>query len=280
MSTPGVTPASTEPALRGRLRRADKIMSMAEVDAFLAGAFCGRTATVGADGYPYVVPNLFVWLRGQVYLHTAKVDGHFLANVRHADRISFEADQAGEVFPYGPVECDTSVSYQSVIVFGRIRIIESDAEKIEFYSTFMAKYAPAESWGRERGSFPRRDKTIVYAITPEAITGKQGPLPLLAERWPNKRPAAAAPSAPPAPSASPAAAAPSAPPAPSASPAAVAPSALAAPSASPAAVAPSALPAPSASPAAVALSALSTSPAAATPSVLPAPPAGSPVGRQ
>jgi nitroimidazol reductase NimA-like FMN-containing flavoprotein (pyridoxamine 5'-phosphate oxidase superfamily) len=190
MSTPGVTPTSHEPTQRGRLRRADKIMSAAEVDAFLAGAVCGRTATVGADGYPYVVPNLFVWLRGQVYLHTAKVDGHFLANVRHADRISFEADQAGEVFPYGPVECDTSVSYRSVIVFGRIRIIEADAEKIEFYSTFMAKYAPTDSWGRERGSFPRRDKTIVYAITPEAITGKQGPLPMLAERWPNKRPAA------------------------------------------------------------------------------------------
>jgi nitroimidazol reductase NimA-like FMN-containing flavoprotein (pyridoxamine 5'-phosphate oxidase superfamily) len=179
-------------APRGRVRRGDKAMSSEEVDAFLAAAFCGRTATVGPDGYPYVVPNLFVWLRGQVYLHTAKVEGHFLTNVRHADRISFEIDEAGEVFPYGSVECDTSVSYRSVIVFGRIRIIEAEAEKIEFYSTFMTKYAPAGSWGRERGSFPRLGKTIVYAITVEAVTGKRGPLPALDERWPNRKPAPAA----------------------------------------------------------------------------------------
>ncbi len=172
-----------DPLRRGRLRRADKVMSTEETESFLSSRFCGRTATVDADGYPYVVPNLFVWMHGQVYLHTAKLEGHFLANVRHADRASFEVDEAGEVFPYGPVECDTSVSYRSVIVFGRIRIIDDEAQKIEFYAAFLAKYAPADSWGRERGSFPRLDKTIVYAIRPEAITGKQGPLPALDRRW-------------------------------------------------------------------------------------------------
>ena len=76
-------------------------MSAAEIDAFLAGAFCGRTATVGADGYPYVVPNSFVWRQGRVHLHTARVPGHFLCNVRHSDRVSFEVDEPSEVWPYG-----------------------------------------------------------------------------------------------------------------------------------------------------------------------------------
>jgi nitroimidazol reductase NimA-like FMN-containing flavoprotein (pyridoxamine 5'-phosphate oxidase superfamily) len=169
--------------LRGGLRRADKVMSAAEAGEFLGQAFCGRIATVGPDGYPYVVPNLFVWRDGQVYLHTSKVPGHFLANVHHCDRVSFEVDEPGEVFPYGPVECDTSVSYRSVILFGRIRVIEDAAEKVDFYASFLAKYAPPDSWGRERGSFPRLAGTIVYAITPEAITGKQGQLPALDRRW-------------------------------------------------------------------------------------------------
>jgi nitroimidazol reductase NimA-like FMN-containing flavoprotein (pyridoxamine 5'-phosphate oxidase superfamily) len=186
-------PDPIETPRRGQLRRADKVMTPAEVDAFLVATFCGRTATVGPDGYPYIVPNLFVWREGQVYLHTAKVDGHFLTNVRHADRCSFEIDEAGEVYPYGPVECDTTVSYRSIVLFGRIRLIEDDAEKMAFFTAFMHKYAPAESWGRERGSFPRLDKTIVYAITPESVTGKQGPLPPLAERWPNRKPAAPEP---------------------------------------------------------------------------------------
>ncbi|MGA2709377.1 MAG: pyridoxamine 5'-phosphate oxidase family protein [Steroidobacteraceae bacterium] len=173
---------------RGRLRRADKVMTTEEIDAFLAGTFCGRTATIGPDGYPYVVPNLFIWTRGQVYLHNAKIVGHFMTNVRYCDRVSFEIDEAGEVYPYGPAECDTTVSYRSVVLFGRIRIVEDEAEKIEFYTAVMRKYAPAESWGRERGSFPRLGMTVVYAITPELITGKQGPLPPLAQRWSKPKP--------------------------------------------------------------------------------------------
>jgi uncharacterized protein len=173
-------------AHRGRLRRQDKLMSAEEVAEFLERAFCARIATVGADGYPYVVPNLFTWIQGRVYLHTAPYEGHFITNVRHSDRVSFEVDEPGQIFPYGHVECDTSVSYRSVIIFGRIKIIDDEAEKRRFYEALLGKYAPPDSWGRERGSFPRLGSTIVYAITPEATTGKQGVLPAIADQWPNR----------------------------------------------------------------------------------------------
>jgi uncharacterized protein len=176
----------SDATLRGRLRRADKVMTAEEVDEFLARAFCARIATVGADGYPYVVPNLFIWRQDRIYLHTAPYQGHFITNVRHSDRVSFEVDEPGEIFPYGHVECDTSVSYLSVIVFGRIKIIDEESEKTKFYEGFLAKYAPADSWGRERGSFPRLGSTIVYEITPELKTGKRGPLPAVADQWPNR----------------------------------------------------------------------------------------------
>lgn len=169
---------------RGQLRRADKVMATAEIDAFLTHAFCGRTATIGADGYPYVVPNLFVWHAGTVYVHTTRHPGHFAANVQHCPRVSFEADEPGEVFPYGNIECDTSVSYRSVILFGQIRVVTDEEEARGFFTRFMTKYAPSDSWNREIGSFPRLRATIVYAITPELITGKSGVLPPLAERWP------------------------------------------------------------------------------------------------
>jgi hypothetical protein len=178
------TATSQTTARRGQLRRADKVMTTEEVDTFLQGAFCGRTATIGEDGYPYVVPNLFVWHHGVVYLHTARHAGHFAANVKHCKQVSFEVDEPGEVFPYGKIECDTSVSYRSVVLFGLIRIIEREAEAAAFFMRFMTKYAPPGSWGREIGSFPRLRATIVYAITPELITGKHGVLPALDERWP------------------------------------------------------------------------------------------------
>lgn len=177
---------ATPPPPRGQLNRADKVMDREAIDAFLTTSFCGRTATIGADGYPYVVPNLFVWHDSTVFLHTARRPGHFAANVSHSDRVSFEADEAGEVFPYGDIECDTSVSYRSVVLFGRIKTIDREDEAAEFFRRFMAKYAPADSWGRERDSFPRIPATIVYAITPEVITGKRGVLPPVTERWPQK----------------------------------------------------------------------------------------------
>lgn len=184
VGTSADAPGAEASSRRGRLRRTDKALSAEEVEAYLRAGFCGRTATIGADGYPYVVPNLYVWRDAQVFLHTAQHGGHFLANVRHDPHVSFEVDTPGEVFPYGNIECDTSVSYTSVILFGRIRIVEQTEEKIAFYASFMQKYAPPDSWGRERGSFPRLDGTVVYAITPESMTGKRGVLPPLDERWP------------------------------------------------------------------------------------------------
>jgi hypothetical protein len=84
-----VTTATTMPLPpRGQLNRADKVMSADEIDAFLTTSFCGRTATIGADGYPYVVPNLFVWHDSTVFLHTTRHPGHFAANVKNSDRIS------------------------------------------------------------------------------------------------------------------------------------------------------------------------------------------------
>jgi nitroimidazol reductase NimA-like FMN-containing flavoprotein (pyridoxamine 5'-phosphate oxidase superfamily) len=177
---------------RGELRRADKIMTAAEVKAFLASARCGRTATVGADGYPYVVPNLFVWMEERIFLHTARQRGHFLANVEFCDRVCFEADQPGETFPYGPVECDTSIAFRSVVVFGRIGIVPDPEVKERFFTAFMSKYAPPQSWGRPKNTFPRIDSTILYAIVPEVMTGKQTPLPAAEKRWRREGSAAAA----------------------------------------------------------------------------------------
>jgi uncharacterized protein len=106
-------------------------MTTEEVDTFLEGAFCGRTATIGADG----------------------------------TRTSFR-------------------TCRSVVMFGRIRILDREDEAHAFFTRFMTKYAPADSWGREIGSFPRIPATIVYAITPELVTGKHGVLPPLDGRWP------------------------------------------------------------------------------------------------
>ena len=80
-------------------------------------------------------------------------------------------------------ECDTSVSYTSVIAFGRIRIVDDRDLKIRFFEDLMRKYSDT-SLGRPQGFFPRLDEVTVYAVTVERITGKETALPARAEQWP------------------------------------------------------------------------------------------------
>lgn len=166
-----------------QLRRADKLMSDERALEFLARGFCGRIASVGADGWPYCVPLLYLWMNGEVLVHNAAARGHFRANVEHNQRVCFEVDEAGEVFDYGRFECDTSVAYRSVIVFGTIRIVEEAGAKQRFFDALMAKYGKPDS-GRPKHFYPRLDEITLYAIAPDRITGKETPLPAVAEQWP------------------------------------------------------------------------------------------------
>ena len=72
---------------------------------------------------------------GEVYVHTSSARGHFRANVEREPRVCFEIDAPEQVFDYGRFECDSGLAYQSVILFGRIRVIEDPAAKQRFCDT-------------------------------------------------------------------------------------------------------------------------------------------------
>lgn len=166
-----------------QVRRADKLMSDERVREMISRGYSGRLATVGSDGWPYIVPLLYVWMNGEIWVHNTRVRGHFRANVDHEPRVCFELDDPGEVFAYGRYECDTSVAYRSAIVFGRIRVIEDRQQKEVFFDALMAKYGNS-SWRRPKSFFPRLDQVTVYALAIERMTGKETPLPSMENQWP------------------------------------------------------------------------------------------------
>jgi nitroimidazol reductase NimA-like FMN-containing flavoprotein (pyridoxamine 5'-phosphate oxidase superfamily) len=168
-----------------QVRRTDKLMTEASSLETLTRGFCGRLATIGADGYPYCVPLLYVWMDGQVYVHNSAAAGHLRANVGHETRVCFEIDEPGEVFDYGRFECDSSVAYRSVILFGRIRVVEDKGTKQRFCEGLLAKYGKPDT-GRPKAFFPRIEQITVYAIAIERMTGKATPLPAVSDQWPAK----------------------------------------------------------------------------------------------
>ncbi len=166
----------------GPVRRGDLVMSRAETEAALQNARVAHFATVGSDGDPYVIPNLFVYVGGRVYLHTAG-SGHFRRNVAAHPRVCFEISEFGQTYPYGEFECDSSASYLSVVGFGAIAIATEEAEKARFFDRFISKYGDP-TWGRPRGFYPRLGEVTVYSIEPDQITGKRIRLPAVGEQWP------------------------------------------------------------------------------------------------
>jgi nitroimidazol reductase NimA-like FMN-containing flavoprotein (pyridoxamine 5'-phosphate oxidase superfamily) len=151
----------------------------------LARGYSCRLASIGEDGFPYCIPLLYLWMDGEVYLHTTSARGHLRANVEREPRVCFEIDEQDGVFDYGRFECDSGLAYRSVCVFGRIRIVEAREVKQRFCEALMAKYGKPGT-ERPKGFFPRLDAITVYAIAIARMTGKEQELPPLSEQWPAK----------------------------------------------------------------------------------------------
>jgi nitroimidazol reductase NimA-like FMN-containing flavoprotein (pyridoxamine 5'-phosphate oxidase superfamily) len=166
------------------MRRADLALDDAQSIAFLEQARAGRLATTGADGWPYALPMLHVWHEGAVYLHGTAARGHLATNLEHDARACFVVDEPGPVYAYGRFECDSSLAYRSVIVFGRIEPVDDSQGKSLFCDLLMRKYGGDVPAGRPRGFYPRLDAIHVYRLNVERMSGKQIVLPVPALQWP------------------------------------------------------------------------------------------------
>jgi nitroimidazol reductase NimA-like FMN-containing flavoprotein (pyridoxamine 5'-phosphate oxidase superfamily) len=166
------------------MRRAERLMSEADTLQMLEKGFCGRIAVMGEDGYPYCVPLLYIWQGEEIWLHTARAQGHLRRSTEAQQRVCFEIDEPEQVYPYGRFECDTGLGYRSVIVFGQIRVVEDANSKQQFFAALMQKYGNPEWPERPRNFFPRLDQISLYAIAVDRMTGKHSPLPEVSRQWP------------------------------------------------------------------------------------------------
>ena len=101
----------------------------------------GILAMNGDNGYPYAIPiNYFYDCdKKKIYFHGAKA-GHKVEALRTSDKVCFTV--------YGNERIDESESWapyvQSVVVFGRCRLLEAGSESIDLLKEFAMKYYPSE----------------------------------------------------------------------------------------------------------------------------------------
>lgn len=158
--------------LRGQMFRAKRLMPDSEAREFLRNQLIAHVGTVDSNGWPYVVPLVYVYEGGDIlYLHTGSHQGQFLTNVQRDPRICVEVSDIGPLHRGRPYACNSALVYTSVITYGPVHIVYHDrAKKAWFLDRLLQKHgAPISTF--EPG-YPLIDNIIVYEQKIEIITGK------------------------------------------------------------------------------------------------------------
>jgi nitroimidazol reductase NimA-like FMN-containing flavoprotein (pyridoxamine 5'-phosphate oxidase superfamily) len=149
-----------------------------EITHLLATTGMGVLATSQGD-QPYTATLLFAYdpSRHAIYLHTAR-KGRVWDGVQAGARACFTCARMGRMLPAGTA-LNFSVEYESVVIFGPLRLVEDPAEAEWGLQILLDKYAPHLRPGRDyRPIIPaERDATAVYRLDVEEWSAKRKQAP-------------------------------------------------------------------------------------------------------
>ena len=158
------------------MRRNDgEITTRREIDRVIQRAQVCRIAFI-SEGEPYLVPVCFGYDGSALYFHCA-VEGRKLGMLAPGAAVCFEMETDVGVVP-APGACGWTMTYSSVIGWGRAAKIGDEAEKVRALDTIMAHYGgPAGPY--DPGPAAR---TILVRIDIERLTGKRNSEPARSDR--------------------------------------------------------------------------------------------------
>ena len=167
---PGVPPKKTEnrPVSSFReMRRFKQKISEAECIAVLENEKRGVLSVLGEGGYPYGIPmnHWYCAEDGKIYFHGAK-EGHKLDAVRKCGRVSYCVYDAGY-----RREGEWSLNVKSVVIFGRMRLVEDGEKAAEICTQLCRRFTDDEAYLQREleNALPR---VQCLELTIEHMTGK------------------------------------------------------------------------------------------------------------
>ena len=149
------------------MRRKRQQLSEEQSIAILHKATSGTLALSGDDGYPYAVPMSYVYDAGRLYFHSA-LAGHKVDAIRKCDKASFCVIEQDAVHPD-----KYTTFYRSVIAFGRIHIIEDEAEKISAARMLGNRYNPGNDESLQKELEKGLTRMLMIRLDIEHLTGKE-----------------------------------------------------------------------------------------------------------
>ena len=134
----------------------------------LQSARRGVLAVNGDDGYPYAIPVNFLYDADQqkIYFHGARA-GHKVDALKACDKVCFT------VFGNETIKDEDWAPYlQSVVVFGRCRLLDAGEESLELVKRLAMKYYPEERFADEEIA-ASGTAVQMFEITIEHCSGKE-----------------------------------------------------------------------------------------------------------
>ena len=150
------------------MRRSKQILSREAAEKILREGDFGVLALSGDDGYNYAVPISYAVEGNKIYFHSAKT-GHKLDAIKNNDKVSFCV-----VGKHETVAEEFTTYFSSAIAFGRIKIVEDDADpdKLRGLELLADKYSSTASAERREKELSRLSALVVPVMTIEHLTGK------------------------------------------------------------------------------------------------------------
>lgn len=127
----------------------------------------GVLSVLGDDGYPYGLPvdHWYCEEDGHLYFHSGK-KGHKTDAMLRCDKVSFCTWDDGFL-----KEGDWALNIRSVIIFGRVRLVEDFDRAMEISRKLSLKFTNDLDYIETEVLRDGR-ATAVYEIVPEHMTGK------------------------------------------------------------------------------------------------------------
>ncbi len=127
----------------------------------------GVLSVLGDNDYPYGMPmnHFYDEDDGRIYFHGGK-KGHKIDAIRKHDKVSYCVYDDGY-----RKEGEWALNIRSVIVFGRIEIIENQERMYDIVRKLSHKFTDDEEY-IEREIKNSGPGTLMFALVPEYITGK------------------------------------------------------------------------------------------------------------
>ena len=149
------------------MRRKRQQLSQEESVAILQKSTSGTLALLGDDGYPYAVPMSYVYNEGKLYFHSA-LTGHKIDAIRKCDKASFCVIEQDDVQPE-----KYTTFFRSVIVFGRIHIIEDEHGRLETARMLGNRYNPHQDGALQKEIESGLSRMQMIRFDIEHLTGKE-----------------------------------------------------------------------------------------------------------